>query len=47
MICDGSLSLKDIASIEGEYPGQPIQRATSWGIAQLSEGLVSATIGLY
>jgi len=47
LICDGSLNLEGIASIEGVDAKGEKRSATSWSIYMLNENVAAASIGLY
>lgn len=47
LICDGSLNLDGIASIEGVDAKGEKRSATSWSVYMLNEKVAAASIGLY
>lgn len=47
MICGGRFDLRDIVAIEGQYPGGPVRRATSWLTYGISDGVSGIVVGLY
>lgn len=47
LICDGSLDLSVIATIEGISPKGEKRSATSWAVYMASEDVAAASIGLY
>jgi hypothetical protein len=47
LICDGSLNLDGIVSIEGVDPKGEKRSATSWSVYMINENVAAVSIGLY